>query len=123
MNDPLKTPCKLVDTAQEQKMIGHGEFNWSNPTLPRLSRILIAPNERGKGHGETLTRLMVERLFENSSVNAVDLWVFEWNTTALNCYVKLGFRRVSKNTTQFTKGVFEWTRLNLVLQRDDYTPT
>jgi len=100
--------------------IGHCEFNYQNPQVPRLSRLLIAPNHRGKGYGQMMVRLMVERLFEEAAYKMIDLRVFEWNKQAIQCYEKIGFEINPAKTGNFPVLDTTWVRLCMELNRANY---
>jgi RimJ/RimL family protein N-acetyltransferase len=56
--------------------------------------ILIGPpEERGKGYGTEVTRLMVGYAFETLNLNRVTLQVYEYNPRGMRTYEKVGFRR------------------------------
>lgn len=111
-------PFKAIDT-DTGKMVAQGEFNFSDSKIPRLSRILVNPNERGKGIGEQLVRLMAKRLFEDESLQIIDLRVFEWNKGAVRCYEKVGFKIILEKTTEFPIMDTVWTRLYMELKREN----
>ncbi|MEU9181293.1 GNAT family protein [Streptomyces sp. NPDC048550] len=58
----------------------------------RLGRVLIAPEARGRGLGETLLTLAVARAFDELGLPSLDLGVYTHNTAAVRLYEKLGFR-------------------------------
>ncbi|MFC9296623.1 GNAT family N-acetyltransferase [Streptomyces sp. NPDC057011] len=58
----------------------------------RLGRILIAPEARGRGLGETLVSLAVSHAFGELRLPELGLGVWAHNTTAIRLYEKLGFR-------------------------------
>ncbi|HLV43252.1 MAG TPA: GNAT family protein [Brumimicrobium sp.] len=111
-----RKPFKVVLNAT-QESIGHCELNFSNK-IPRLSRILIGEKDnRNKGVGEYIVQEMVALLFQDPKINKVDLNVFEWNTAAISCYEKVGFRIIQENTDKMIVNEKVWTRLNMVLER------
>lgn len=56
--------------------------------------ILIGPpEERGKGYGTEVTRLMVGYAFDTLNLNRVVLQVYEYNPRGARVYEKVGFRR------------------------------
>ncbi|MFD9411355.1 GNAT family N-acetyltransferase [Streptomyces sp. NPDC059989] len=58
----------------------------------RLGRVLIAPEARGRGLGETLVSLTVSRAFGELNLPQLGLGVWAHNTAAIRLYEKLGFR-------------------------------
>ena len=63
---------------------------------PRLARLLIGdPNLRGKGLGELFVRELIEEARRLYAPEELDLFVLEWNTSAIRCYQKVGFHFTS----------------------------
>ena len=59
---------------------------------PRLGRLLIGDhNYRRKGLGMLFTRLLINECRTRFNATAVELFVWENNTTAIGCYKKIGF--------------------------------
>jgi len=112
-------PLKVV-LQESKETIGHCEFNFEN-NIPRLSRILVGNKElRGRGIGQNIVKKMVEELFRDEAITKVDLNVFSWNTAAIKCYEKIGFRINHEITDEFQVNGLNWTRLNMELDRDDF---
>ncbi|MFE6846999.1 GNAT family N-acetyltransferase [Streptomyces sp. NPDC057686] len=85
----------------------------------RLGRVLIAPEARGRGLGETLLTLAVARAFDELGLPSLDLGVYTHNTAAVRLYEKLGFR-----TEQVLQDVEEvdgvrWSALQMRLTAPD----
>ncbi|MBT2481079.1 GNAT family N-acetyltransferase [Streptomyces sp. ISL-94] len=85
----------------------------------RLGRVLIAPEARGRGLGETLVSLTVSHAFGELKLPELSLGVWAHNTAAIRIYEKLGFR-----TEQVLKDVEEadgmpWTAHQMRLARPD----
>ncbi|MFJ6798327.1 GNAT family N-acetyltransferase [Streptomyces sp. NPDC091268] len=81
----------------------------------RLGRVLIAPEARGRGLGEALVSLVIERAFGELGLPSLDLGVWAHNTAALRLYEKLGFHteRVLADVEQ-VDGV-PWTAVQMRL--------
>lgn len=119
LNNEYLKPHKVVLIATNQA-IGHCELNFTNGNN-RLSRILIGDKSlRGKKIGEQVVRKMVDLFFENEEINEVDLNTFDWNTAAIRCYEKVGFK-INENASESMQIFgFDWTKINMVLKRRDY---
>lgn len=112
-------PFKVV-LRKNQEVIGHCELNY-NHEVPRLSRILIGSHSvRGKGLGQEIVLKMVEMLFENDSVQKVDLNVFDFNTSAIKCYQNVGFKLNNVPMLIHPYKEEKWTRLNMILTRKEF---
>lgn len=71
--------------------IGHCEIYLSDNSA-KLGRIIIGDKElRGKGLGQQIVQLLLEFIFSNLDKTVVELNVFDWNTSAIKCYEKVGF--------------------------------
>lgn len=114
-----KKPFKVVLTTT-QAAIGHCELNFENGNR-RLSRILIADKAyRGKKLGEQVVRKMVSLLFQDASINEVDLNTFAWNKQAIRCYEKVGFSIKPENSEVLTVHGQRWTKINMSLKRENF---
>ncbi|GGN43458.1 hypothetical protein GCM10012285_24890 [Streptomyces kronopolitis] len=85
----------------------------------RLGRVLIAPAARGRGLGETLVTLTVERAFGELGLPLLDLGVWAHNTPARRIYEKLGFptQRITENVVE-VDGV-PWATVRMRLTSPD----
>lgn len=126
-DDQLKTylddtdllPFKVVLT-ETGETIGHCELNFKHGNK-RISRVLLGRKDlRGQRIGEKIIHLLAQKLFEEPSVEWIDLNTFSWNTGAIKCYEKVGFRINESETEALDVFGKTWTKLNMVLQRDDY---
>jgi RimJ/RimL family protein N-acetyltransferase len=50
----------------------------------------------GKGYGQEATRLMLDYGFNLLNLNSIMLGVFSFNTQAINCYLKVGFKEIGR---------------------------
>ncbi|MER7465813.1 GNAT family protein [Streptomyces sp. NPDC097981] len=85
----------------------------------RLGRVLIAPEARGLGLGETLLTLAVDQAFGRLGLPSLGLGVYAHNTAAVRLYEKLGFRteRVLEDVEE-VDGVL-WSALQMRLTAPD----
>jgi RimJ/RimL family protein N-acetyltransferase len=78
-----------------KNVIGHCEINRidSKNKNARLCRILIADeNDRNKGFGAMIIDELLKIGFGELGLHRIDLGVFEFNKSAINCYKKCGFK-------------------------------
>lgn len=88
---------RLIFTARsvDGEGVGHIEISQIWPHLStRLSRILVAPRQRRRGIASCMVAQALMTSFEQYFVDRVDLGVSAANLVAIDCYAKLGFRRV-----------------------------
>ena len=119
LSDENRLPFKLVGTGSE-KMIGYAEI-YLTPESAYLGRIIIGdPLDRGKGLGRQLVTLLVTYAFTVLAQAKVQLIVFEWNTGAIRCYEKAGFKRnLGKKVERSINGK-TWTAVNMSMDREDW---
>ncbi|MFL5279599.1 MAG: GNAT family N-acetyltransferase [Rhodopila sp.] len=78
---------EMFTVTREDRAVAHVELGMIWPHLScRLSRVLVAPGERGRGIGRGTVRLAVTRAFERHRVDRVDLGVADDNRVAVGCY-------------------------------------
>jgi RimJ/RimL family protein N-acetyltransferase len=112
-----RRPLRVLYNAS---VIGHCELNFQNST-PRLSRILIGEKIfRGKGLGREIVVAMVNEIFKNGEYNQIDLNVFDWNTSAISCYQKVGFTINPKESKVVIVNGKNWTCLNMILYKINF---
>ncbi len=119
LNEYIKDSSKKVYQLRDDKdrIIGKCELNIKSEEHIRLSRILIAPDQQGKGWGRLMVRKMIGKVNEYfPKATAIDLCVFSWNEPAIRCYQKVGFEIIPENTATFMAGEEEWERLNMRLK-------
>lgn len=83
----------LID-ARRELPVAYGELN----TLRHrsgdywLGHLVVDPQQRGRGYGLALTRLLIERAFAQHRARRVLLVVFPENVGAIRCYQRAGMR-------------------------------
>lgn len=109
-----------VANSSDESTIGHGEIYFKDDSA-RLGRILIIDkNQRGKGIGEQMIILLLEFILENRKERNIELNVFDFNTGAIKCYEKVGFRiNPDKKLIREVDGE-TWTALNMVLNLEEW---
>jgi len=120
ISDENRFAFKVVDS-DTSDVIGHCEVYYSANRVARLCRILLGyKNLRGQGIGEEIVRRLVEFSFDKLDALTIELNVYEWNTSAIKCYEKVGFvvNPLISNTTKFKN--HDWTSLNMILDKLDW---
>jgi len=75
--------------------VGHVEISQIWPYLSsRLSRVLVAPDQRRRGIGSAMIAKALSFSFRQHHVSRIDLGVSAGNVAAIACYEKLGFTHV-----------------------------
>ncbi len=91
---PRRLGFKAVDA--DNNMVGQISFHIVNVEhgYAHLGPILVGdPALRGKGIGSEMIYKMQEIAFEELKLHRIDLYVFDFNTSAIACYEKVGFAK------------------------------
>lgn len=115
--DPNRFAYKVVDTATGV-VVGHGEICLVPNEPPKLTCVIIGNKQyRGKGLGKEIINRLVDLCFNQLKATAVQLYVYDWNINALECYKGVGFV-IDPDKTLITevKGK-KWTALNMTLSK------
>ena len=79
----------------DQETVGHVELMHIDPAKKsaHIGRVLIyRPEQRGKGYGSRMIRLLLDIAFNAMGMRELTLAVFDYNRQAVACYTKIGFR-------------------------------
>jgi RimJ/RimL family protein N-acetyltransferase len=95
--------------------VGLLRVDWKN----RTASLGIALGEKdlwGRGYGTDATRTMLRFAFEELGLHRVELDVFEFNSRAIRCYEKVGFRREgTRRQALFRQGRYHDVHLMAIL--------
>ena len=83
-------------------------------------RVLIGPRGRDRGLGTEATRLFINYLFSNTTLESLTLSVFDFNPRAKRVYEKVGFivESIDENELEFEG---DWIdSVNMKLTQDDW---
>ncbi len=90
-------PKRLIFKGVDEKgnAVGHIELNQidHHHRSASISRVLVAPEARGKGYGQQMVREVIRIGFEDLNLHRISLNVFDFNKSAIACYEKVGFVR------------------------------
>lgn len=104
-----------LDTTE---VIGHSEIYYSKNKIAKLCRILLGKKKsRGQGFGKEIVKKLVEISFNKLGALSVELNVYNWNTSAIKCYEKVGFviDPQKNKRTQFNN--YTWTAVHMTLNK------
>jgi ribosomal protein S18 acetylase RimI-like enzyme len=73
-----------------EELVAFGQLVRKSPDRGHLARLVVKPELRGKGHGETLVRALLDRA-RIESFERVSLNVHSANLPAISLYLKMGF--------------------------------
>jgi RimJ/RimL family protein N-acetyltransferase len=57
-----------------------------------VSRVIVSLHRRGRGIGEAMMRQVCWIAFEEMNPHRLELYVFDFNRSAIACYEKVGFQ-------------------------------
>ena len=106
--------------------IGHVELCDIHPInrSARLCRVLVGPREhRGRGWGTAIVRAALAVAFDELRLHRVSLGVFDFNTPAIRCYERAGFRRegLLRDARRFETEY--WSLMAMSLLEDEWRET
>jgi RimJ/RimL family protein N-acetyltransferase len=86
---------RLFKAIQNDVMVGYLELN--NINLEHLnaaiSRVIVCRTYEGKGIGREMVKQLTHIAFNEFGLYRISLGVFDFNTPAIRCYEKVGFKR------------------------------
>jgi RimJ/RimL family protein N-acetyltransferase len=101
------------------KNIGHAELLFLGDGKVRICRVLIGDlTHRGKGLGQFIIKALVSKAYDELKLSYLELNVYDWNTSAIKCYEKVGFKL---NTDKVIYSEFKgkkWKALNMFLEKE-----
>ena len=84
---------EAADVSRPVGLIGLGRIDQQHK-VGRLGRVLIGnPRDRGKGYAFQAVRKVLEIGFVEEKLHKITLGVFDFNQSAINCYLRAGFHR------------------------------
>lgn len=90
LSDTNRYAFRIV-TNETDVSIGHAEI-YASADSAKIGRILIGDKKlRGKGLGKQIVHSLLDFTFSWLEKPKVELYVFDWNTSAIKCYEKVGF--------------------------------
>ena len=93
----------LLTREGDSRPVGYGELNPMRGRADHLwlGHVVVRPDQRGRGTGQTLVRALLDRAFDQLFAAGVSLIVFPDNGAALQCYRHVGFTVVGEEWHQF----------------------
>ncbi|HEX2682449.1 MAG TPA: GNAT family protein [Ferruginibacter sp.] len=79
-----------TDTGEAVGHISLGGLSWKNRSS-RISRVLVAPEHQHKGYCQQIMKAVLKIGFEDLALHRIGLGVYDYNKSAINCYLKSGF--------------------------------
>ena len=118
ISDDKRFAYKVIEV-KTNETIGHAEIYLVKPDMSRLCRILIGRKEyREKGIGQQIIQQLKDYSFDRFNVEIVELNVYDWNTSAIKCYEKVGFKINPNQTTTTEVNGRIWTAINMRIPKN-----
>lgn len=106
-----------VTDTDENKIVGHAELISMGNDLFKIDKLFIDESQRGKGTCQKLMHELVKYAFEKLHASALELNVFDWNSSAIRCYEKAGFKINPAKSSMYKVGDKEWVALNMIITK------
>jgi RimJ/RimL family protein N-acetyltransferase len=116
------SPARLCwMTADNGHLIGHAQlgFDWRHGNA-LLSRVAVAPRDRGRGLAIPMLRLVISKAFAFEAIERVELNVYAWNTPAIRTYERLNFRSEGIRRSSARVGEERWDTAIMGLLRSEW---
>lgn len=101
-------------------VVGHAELDVFGNDI-KISRLLIDKNQRGKGYGEQMVKLLIKYIRGNLKHTSIFLTVFTFNKPAITLYEKLGFETIEIDPDFMRYDNEIWDRQKMIL-KTKYNP-
>ena len=113
---------KVMDELTDE-VIGHvslGNVDRKNRSA-RIGKVLVgSTNSRGKGYGTHLMNAILTFAFKELKLQKVTLVVFDFNTSAIKCYEKVGFKREGFIRDASKIGDEYWSLIEMGILSDEW---
>ena len=120
--ESLHMPFAAMDAATRET-IGHIQLvSIDRPNRSvTIGRVLVGPAElRGRGVGRQMVSAALRIAFEELNMHRVDLGVFDFNTSAIACYERVGFRREGVLRDHRRAGERYWSLILMSILEDEW---
>ncbi|WP_312285159.1 GNAT family N-acetyltransferase [Chryseobacterium gleum] len=118
LSDENRTLFKIID--QSGQIIGHAQIFLKEKTF-LLGRILIwDENNRGKGYGKKVMYELLRYGFSHFDRETAELNVYDWNTGAIECYLKVGFTFDPDVKNEAKIDQETWISLNMKIHKNTF---
>lgn len=88
----------------------------------RVARVIVDPDERGRGHGTGMVREVVRIGFDELGLHRIGLRVFDFNEAAIECYETAGFAREGVLREARRHGEEYWSLVTMGLLEAEWSP-
>ncbi|WP_182201327.1 GNAT family N-acetyltransferase [Paraliobacillus salinarum] len=87
----------------------------------RVAKVIVGDeNARGKGIGQNMLTEILKVAFNELKLHRVSLGVFDFNTSAIACYEKVGFTKEGLQRDNFKNGDEYWSLVEMSILEDEW---
>jgi RimJ/RimL family protein N-acetyltransferase len=119
LDDEQSNAFKIV-SAEDHKPVGHAEIYKSTGRVFKIDKFFIDPSRRGMGLGLEAMQRLLSHCFDELEAQSVELFVFEQNVPAIQCYKKAGFVFEDGPKMPFKLKDQNWYALKMVIDRQKW---
>ena len=118
-SDPPRRLCWMAENFG--LWVGHVQlaFDWRNGNAT-LGRVIVNPEERGKGLSTPMLKLVIKQAFEYPQIDRLELNVYTFNKPAVRTYTSLGFVHEGTRRSSTLVGDERWDTAIMSLLRSEY---
>jgi RimJ/RimL family protein N-acetyltransferase len=121
----LKNPDVFVYKAVDSKTgetVGHislGSLSQRDKS-GRITRVLVSDSARGKGVCRRMAQALLRIGFEEIGLHRISLGVYDFNHSAIKCYLKAGFKQEGVMRDVVRHGDAYWTLIEMAILEDEW---
>ncbi len=120
LEEPDRHIFKVIH-CDTKTVIGHCEVYEEDIHSRRLCRILIGDKRfLGKGYGSALVAKLTKWCFSKQEIEVVALNVYDFNTSAIKCYIRNGFMKAGLNEYPTPVANERWYSLRMTINRSSF---
>lgn len=117
LDNPKSHSFNIVNEEQNAT-VGHAEIALDDDGTGKIDKLIIGdPSQRGKGLCQRVMEELVAFAFTKLPIHTLELNVFDWNSSAIRCYEKVGFTFNSAKKQTFEINDQKWVALNMSIKR------
>lgn len=125
-NERAETMVYKVINHETGEAIGHislGKIDRKNKSA-RVGKVLVGDkNTRGKGIGQQMIKEILKIAFDELQLHRVSLGVFDFNTSAIVCYEKAGFKKEGLLRDSRKNGNEYWSLWEMSILENEWLKT
>jgi RimJ/RimL family protein N-acetyltransferase len=118
LDNGLKRMQFVAVEPTSQRPVGQIGFSriWPKTNAAHLGPVIVDPGLRGQGVGLQMVREILQLGFEQLRLHRIELVVFDFNSAAIACYEKAGFRTegLLRDIVKVGGGYWHWRAMSIL---------